>query len=116
MNRIAKYFTHEELACRCGCGFLPTQVTLDRADSLRESWGRPLVPTSGARCPAHNESVNGDENSEHMDGVAIDFVVLPEDRFSFVSHAIAHGYTSIGVYKRFIHLGTRDKKLWPGAY
>lgn len=116
MGKIAKYFTVKELACRCGCGKMPTADTIKRADQLRDDWGKPLIPTSGARCVPHNQSVGGVRNSEHIDGMAIDFKCLPEDRLSFVALAIAHGYSSIGVYKHFVHLGTRDNKLWPGDY
>lgn len=41
-------------------------------DPLRESWGRPLVVTSGYRCPKLNSAVGGSKTSHHVKGMAAD--------------------------------------------
>lgn len=41
-------------------------------DPLREAWGRPLVVTSGYRCPELNKAVGGSASSHHMRGMAAD--------------------------------------------
>lgn len=41
-------------------------------DPLRESWGRPLVITSGYRCPKLNSAVGGSKTSHHVKGMAAD--------------------------------------------
>ena len=41
-------------------------------DPLREAWGKPIVVTSGYRCPELNKAVGGARNSHHMQGMAAD--------------------------------------------
>lgn len=41
-------------------------------DPLREAWGRPLIVSSGYRCPALNKAVGGSATSHHMRGMAAD--------------------------------------------
>ena len=41
-------------------------------DPLREAWGKPIVVTSGYRCPELNKAVGGAKNSHHMQGMAAD--------------------------------------------
>lgn len=49
------------------------EVLVDRVlDPLREAWGKPIVVTSGYRCPALNKAVGGSGTSHHMRGMAAD--------------------------------------------
>lgn len=41
-------------------------------DPLREAWGKPLIVTSGYRCPKLNNAVGGVKTSHHMRGMAAD--------------------------------------------
>ena len=41
-------------------------------DPLREAWGKPLIVTSGYRCPELNNAVGGVKTSHHMRGMAAD--------------------------------------------
>ena len=41
-------------------------------DPLREAWGKPIIVTSGYRCPQLNRMVNGVATSMHMTGQAAD--------------------------------------------
>lgn len=41
-------------------------------DPLREWYGKPLIVSSGFRCPALNEAVRGSDTSQHMSGQAAD--------------------------------------------
>ena len=43
-------------------------------DPLREKWGKPIVVSSGYRCPAINRAENGVSNSQHLKGEAADIV------------------------------------------
>lgn len=80
-----KYFTIDELtrsqtARERGIDNSPTpgiKQNLERLvanvlDPLREAWGRPIVVTSGYRCPALNAAVGGAKGSHHMCGMAAD--------------------------------------------
>lgn len=82
-----KYFTIEEL-CRSGValkkgitnrpdGDITINLSLlvqNILDPLRQSWGEPIIVTSGYRCPALNKAVGGAKNSTHMRGEAADIV------------------------------------------
>ena len=75
-----KHFTRAEFACKCGkyCGGYPTemkQVVVDAADRIREHFGRPVIVSSGVRCPQHNADVGGVSNSRHLYGKAMDICV-----------------------------------------
>lgn len=42
---------------------------------IRERLKKPVIITSGYRCPKVNEKVGGSDTSQHMKGQAVDFVV-----------------------------------------
>ncbi len=49
------------------------QALIDKVlDPLREAWGKPIIVTSGYRCPALNNAVRGSATSQHMSGQAAD--------------------------------------------
>lgn len=41
-------------------------------DPLREAWGKPIIVTSGYRCPELNKAVGGANTSHHLSGMAAD--------------------------------------------
>lgn len=41
-------------------------------DPLREAYGKPIIVTSGYRCPELNKAVNGSKTSQHVKGQAAD--------------------------------------------
>lgn len=41
-------------------------------DPLREAWGKPIIVTSGYRCPELNKAVGGVPSSMHLEGRAAD--------------------------------------------
>ena len=41
-------------------------------DPLREAYGKPILVTSGYRCPALNKAVGGSATSQHISGQAAD--------------------------------------------
>lgn len=80
-----KYFTIAELcasstATAKGIDNTPTpgitqnleRLVANVLDPLREAWGKPIVVTSGYRCPELNKAVGGARNSHHMQGMAAD--------------------------------------------
>lgn len=78
MNIKSKYFTAKELACRCGCGLLPTQELIDKLDEIREAFGGPIEVNSGARCSVYNRKIGGARFSSHIEGKAADLARTPE--------------------------------------
>lgn len=106
---MTPHFTAEEVACKCGCGMLPKQDFMDRAERLRVRFGKPLKVTSGARCPKHNAEVShtGDDGP-HTQGRALDFAIRGADALHLVDCALEEGFTGIGISQkgdsRFVHV------------
>ena len=73
-----RYFTREELRCKCGgryCNGFPSEpqeLLLRLADKARAHFGRPAHVVSGLRCRQWNALQGGVANSQHMYGEAMD--------------------------------------------
>ena len=64
---------------------------------VRNRFGKDLTVTGGARTKEHNASVNGDSNSHHLYGEAVDLVdsgLTPEQQEEVVKFAKAIGFTA----------------------
>lgn len=107
---MSPHFSAAELACRCGCGFLPPADFVRKLETLRELYGQPMRVTSAARCPAHNAVVSTTgATGPHTTGRAIDIAVTGADAHRLLVKAIVSGmFTGIGIAqkggRRFIHL------------
>lgn len=44
----------------------------DYLDTIREKYGKPILVSSGYRCPLLNQAVGGASNSQHLKGLAAD--------------------------------------------
>ena len=122
---ISKYFTLEEIECKCGCGFaVINQGALFVADEIREWRGKPKTPNSGCRCPDHNADVGGSRKSRHLPRyskiskrIESDGIDLPDDKPQEVADFLEENFPNVsyGVYKTFIHIDTRpEKRTWSG--
>lgn len=103
-----KNFTPAEVACKCGCGFLPEQDFMERVQRLRDLVGFTLPVSSGARCPEYNAKVSKTgQTGPHTTGRAIDFAVRGKQAFVLVAMLQGCSFTGIGVQQkgdgRFIH-------------
>lgn len=80
-----KYFTIAELCrsntadrlginnrCRQEHVTALTALVENVLDPLREWWGKPIIVSSGYRCPELNAAVKGSKTSQHMAGEAAD--------------------------------------------
>jgi hypothetical protein len=67
-------------------GFIiaPYEYLFDCFESIRLAWGKPIVITSGYRCPAHNAAVGGASISCHVFGLALDLSIPKSDVPAFV--------------------------------
>jgi zinc D-Ala-D-Ala carboxypeptidase len=103
---MAKYFTADEFRCKCGCGEVKVNDRLlDLLDKVREMYGKPMMVTSGYRCPTYNAQVGGVDGSAHTKGTAADISCsFGNDRFRMVKAALAVGCLRIGIGKDFIHM------------
>lgn len=83
-----KYFTIKELcksqtALQKGINNTPNSTIINNLkqlvyyilDPLREKYGKPITVSSGYRCRALNNAVNGSKTSSHMEGLAADITV-----------------------------------------
>lgn len=75
-----RYFTRAEFRCPCPrCGGFPVEPEeklVRLADQVREHFGAPATVSSGVRCQAHNDEMDGSvKNSYHLRGKAMDFCV-----------------------------------------
>jgi uncharacterized protein YcbK (DUF882 family) len=78
-------------------------------DRLREVYGKPLIVTSGYRCPQHNQRVSSTGPSgPHTTGLAVDLGVSGREAVTVLRLALSLGFTGIGVQQkgggRFLHL------------
>ena len=85
MKRI-KYFSlaefiHSATANRLNIDNTPTFEIVDNLnrladylDNIREKLGKPILVSSGYRCPVLNKVVGGVANSQHQKGLAADLV------------------------------------------
>lgn len=115
------HFTAAEMACRCGCGALPDPDLMHWLESVRTSYGYPMVVISGARCEKHNAAVGGAADSMHVRGLAVDVSVHGIMAMSLIGVAKLWGVQGLGlmqhgpVEKRYVHLdiGKREAPtLW----
>ena len=106
---LTKDFLKAEFRCRCkrkDCDAAAMDPAfMRRLQAVRDEWGRPLVPTSGARCVWHNEKVGGATGSQHVLGRAADFSFRSHSEVAaFVSLAEKHGFGGIGTGIRLVHI------------
>ncbi|WP_020413141.1 D-Ala-D-Ala carboxypeptidase family metallohydrolase [Microbulbifer variabilis] len=106
------YFTGLELACQCCGKYHFEDETLRRLIRVRERLGKPMIISSGYRCPAHNKRINA--TMTHATGQAVDVSVAASGAHKLMKIALEEGFTGIGVKqkgpikRRFIHLDDLD--------
>lgn len=86
--QLTEHFTLEEFlvsetAARRGINNTPTDAVVknlkrlaERLEQVRAIFHKPVIITSGYRCPQLNEAVGGSKNSAHMSGLAADFNIF----------------------------------------
>ena len=118
----SKYFSKAELQCKCGCEAAPMDATfLIMLDELRAIFGKPLLVSSGYRCPAHNSRVSSTGvTGPHTSGQAIDLKVDRGAAHQLLKIAMDMNFSGIGINQkgngRFIHLDTLTTGLRPTVW
>lgn len=108
-----EYFKLSEFKCRCDrkeCDAVPIEPELVAdLNKLRHVIGMPFTVTSGSRCLYWNEKSNGSENSYHLTGKAVDFIIRGGIFVYLIAKlAPSFGFNGIGIGKGFVHLDRRD--------
>lgn len=91
--RLSKHFTLDEFlksatATRLGIDNTPDEKVLNCIQALvdnvleplRAHYGRPIIITSGYRCPRLNKAVGGSSTSQHAIGQAVDIRSVSDSR------------------------------------
>lgn len=110
-EKLSAFFSRAEFTCKCGCGFDTVDAeTLRVLEDVRKTFGKPVVITSGCRCPDYNQRIGGAKNSLHARGRAADIVVIdvaPAEVYAFLCAEYPDKY-GFGSYATFTHVDTRS--------
>ena len=86
MDQLSQHFTLEEMvfsqeAVRNGIDNTPSAAIIEnlrsacqQAEAVRALLGKPMLVSSGFRCPALNTLIKGAPTSAHIQGWAMDFI------------------------------------------
>ena len=119
MGDVSLHFNRSEFTCKCGCGFTNVDITLLTVlESVRDYFNAPVTINCACRCPAHNKSVGGVQNSQHVQGIAADITVSgcsPADVADYLTRKYPCKY-GIGNYTTFTHIDVRSNgpTRWKG--
>lgn len=122
-RRLTKNFMLHELWCRHCQAFQVSTVSVElvaRLQALRDRLDKPVIVTSGYRCPAHDRAVGTSNNpgqGPHVQGYAADIWVAGVSVDELAETAKAVGFTGIGRYykKGFVHVDLRKPPAeWVG--
>lgn len=115
---LSPHFTVWEFCCKhCGTlpagGIDPDLILL--LEDVRAQFGQPVTINSGYRCPTHNASVGGVQDSQHVDGTAADFTVAETSPAKVYSYLDPRHDGGLGKYSTFTHVDTRGHRArWSG--
>lgn len=112
MGDLSPHFSRAEFRCKClQCDFDTVDaVLLEVLESVRYYYDLPVIITSGCRCAAHNATVGGSANSQHLLGRAADIVVkgMSPDAVANYLEQTYPGRLGIGRYAGFTHVDSRN--------
>lgn len=94
----SEHFTRDELKCKCGCNICNMEDDfMNMLEKLRNTIGKPIIITSGFRCPSHSVNVGGYSNDAHTKGFACDIMVNGLSSYDIAEYAEKCGFTGIGI-------------------
>ena len=112
--KLTEGFNLKEFQCPC-CGTVKIDSELvKRLQELRHRIDKPIIITSGYRCPSHNKEVGGVNSSYHTQGLAVDITVENMELEDLLIRAKKVGFRGIGIYRRlrFLHLDLGPTRNW----
>lgn len=117
---LRQHFSKEEMACRC-CGELPPQgmsnALMDGLEELRKRINKPVIISSGYRCPVNNARAGGVYNSQHVLGCASDIYVEGMTVYE-LAKICKEIFDGVGEYYQqdFVHVDMRSNGNETGYY
>ncbi len=118
------HFTEAEFRCKgkncCGGQADMKPDFLMALERVRSAFGRPMIVTSGYRCPEHDQYVGG--AGVHPQGQAADFWLSGEPVYHLLGIAYAMDIKGIGLKQhgafsgRMIHLDTMGGRTRPRVW
>lgn len=111
-KQLSPHFNEDEFRCR-HCRQLPADgmapELITKLEVLRAMVGKPLIITSGYRCPTHNKAVGGAAKSQHVLGTAADISARGIGVDELARTAERVGFGGMGLYHRqnFVHVDVR---------
>jgi zinc D-Ala-D-Ala carboxypeptidase len=103
-----KYFKLSDFDCQETGENSMSEELLLKLDKLREACGFPFIITSGYRSPSHSIEAAKTSPGTHTKGIAVDIRVRGgAERYLITKHAMAMGFTGIGIAKSFVHVDIR---------
>lgn len=127
MARLSKNFTLEELvfsvtANNQGINNTPNaevkaalkRLAVEVLQPIRDAWGKPIVISSGYRCPKLNKAVGGVANSQHIYGQAADIkATTPSENgklHALIKRLVKKGTIKVG--QLIWEYGTKTNPKW----
>ena len=109
------HFSAKEFQCsHCGADGIKEGV-LEKLQFMRIAYGKPMIITSGYRCPQHPIEVKKSVPGAHALGLAADIGVEGAEAHRILGLAFLQGFNGIGVQQkgtgRFIHVDIRNGEL-----
>ena len=111
-------FQKAEFDClHCGQNDMKPEF-LEKLQLLRTMYGKPMVITSGYRCPQHPIEVAKSAPGPHATGLACDIGVQGAEAHHLLKLSLDEGFKGIGIQQkgsgRFLHLdlASLDGRLW----
>lgn len=116
--RISENFMLDEFQCTCCQRVILHNELLKKLQNLRTKIEKPIIITSGYRCPSYNEGVGGAKRSYHLYGMAADVYAPGLPLKELLRAAEEIGFPGIGFYpyNHFLHLDVRPASpaRWQG--
>ena len=123
-----EFFTEAEFACSHCRQEQMQQEFITALDKIRREFGKPIIVSSGYRCPEYNAQISSTgERGPHTTGWAVDIAIAGAEAHALIDLALSHLVTGVGIKQhgpfegRFIHLdmlkseGNRNRP-WVWSY
>ena len=116
----SKHFSDQELRCsHCGENQMQPHF-LELLERIREKFQKPMIVSSGYRCPDHPIEAKKAKPGAHASGLAVDIACSGLDAWRLLDIALEENVQGIGVQQtgggRFIHLDILEGENRPTVW